>query len=469
MNPLPPGSRIGRFEISGLLGEGAMGVVYLGHDPQIERPVAIKTLRPPGIGTAASDVESRFLKEAKLAGRLQHPNVVTIYEAGEDAGLLYIAMEYVDGESLTRYLASRQTLTLRERVEVVREVALALQHAHERGVLHRDVKPGNILLTRDRRVKVADFGIGKLLSGTQDLTRTGQMVGSPAYMSPEQIRGEKLDGRSDFFSLGVVFYELLTGTRPFPGDSITALVYQILHTEPLDPLAIRADLPPSTSELFVRLLAKSPERRPADAAEFLREVRRLADQLSEAEETADSPAVAATIPMTIPLPRSTVPAPPPPPPAVPAGPATASGAGEPAAATAGAPPRRAGGALFLFGLAAVIVAIALFMTTWRRSKVESETTATAPITPPGRAAGAPAPSGVPPPTVSPAPAEPGPTLGPLPTPGPPAAADAVVGATRYTGARPPRATPESRAAGPLVGPAEESSPEPAAREGSSGA
>ncbi|MDQ2978005.1 MAG: protein kinase, partial [Acidobacteriota bacterium] len=294
-----------------------------------------------------------------------------------------------------------------------------------------------------------------------------QMIGSPAYMSPEQIRGEKLDGRSDFFSLGVVFYELLTGSRPFPGDSITALVYQILHTEPLDPLAIRADLPPSTSELFVRLLAKSPERRPADAAEFLREVRRLADQLSEAEQTVDSPGVvAATIPMTIPLARSTVPAPPAPPTADPAGPVTASGAGEPPAA-AGAAPRRAGGALFLFGLAAVLVAFALLMTTWRRSKVESESEATPSIRP--RSGVVPAPAGVPPPTASAVLAEPGPTLGPLPTPGPPSAADAVVGAPRYTGTRPPKPTPESRAAGPVVGPAEEGSAESVGREGLSGA
>ena len=172
----------------------------------------------------------------------------------------------------------------------MRQVALALQHAHERGVIHRDIKPGNILVTRDRRVKVADFGIGKLLtSGTGDLTRTGQMLGSPAYMSPEQIRGEKLDGRSDLFSLGVVFYELLTGSRPFPGDSITTLVYQILHTEPRDPLELRADLPPATRDVFARLLAKAPERRPADAAEFLKEIRRIEAELGASEATQAMP------------------------------------------------------------------------------------------------------------------------------------------------------------------------------------
>jgi len=254
---LPLGSRLGRFEITGVLGEGAMGTVYLAHDPQIERPVAVKTLRLEGSQEQGKDLASRFLKEAKLAGRLQHPNIVTIYEAGRDQNTDFIAMEYVEGEPLKR-LMTDPDFSLSERVEVVRQTALALEHAHDRGVLHRDIKPGNILITRDGRVKVADFGIGKLLEGAGDLTRTGQMLGSPAYMSPEQIRGEKLDGRSDFFSLGVVFYELLTGSRPFPGDTITTLIYQILHTEPRDPLRLRADLPPSTRSVFSRLLAKAP-------------------------------------------------------------------------------------------------------------------------------------------------------------------------------------------------------------------
>src|SRR5215471_14567918 len=251
-----------------------MGIVYLAHDPQIERPVALKTLRPEAIsGGYGEEIESRFLKEAKLAGRLSHPNIVTVYEAGEDKGAAYIAMEFVDGKALTGWLGPGADLSLPDRIGIVRQVAQALEHAHDRGVLHRDIKPGNILITADRRVKVADFGIGKLLSAaSSDLTRTGHMIGSPAYMSPEQIRGEKLDGRSDFFSLAVVFYELLTGSRPFPGDTITTLVYQILHTEPRDPLRLRADLPASTRQVFARLLAKAPAKRPANAKEFLREL-----------------------------------------------------------------------------------------------------------------------------------------------------------------------------------------------------
>ncbi|MEO8431414.1 MAG: serine/threonine-protein kinase [Acidobacteriota bacterium] len=443
MTALPPGSRIGRFEISGVLGEGAMGIVYLAHDPQIERPVAVKTLRAPGGGAHAEELESRFLKEAKLAGRLQHPNVVTIYEAGEDGTVLYIAMEYVDGEPLTRYLASRASLTLGERIEIVREAALALQHAHERGVLHRDVKPGNILVTRDRHVKVADFGIGKLLSSTAELTRTGQMIGSPAYMSPEQIRGEKLDGRSDFFSLGVVFYELLTGARPFPGDSITTLVYQILHTEPRDPLAIRADLPPAARDVFIRLLAKSPDKRPADAAAFLREIARIADQVSEGEPTLALPAQDAGSP-------------------TPGGGGAARAgppaSGDPAAGARGsdAPDSTSGGPgrrLAIPVLAAA--AVALVLLTFFLTRPGPSPPAT---TPPPAATAAPAPAagggGGVVPAVSALPtqaaAQPAPTVEPLPTAGPAGAAAPGVGAPRsgpsYSPTRAARSTPEPRSA-----------------------
>ena len=243
------------------------------------------------------EIQSRFQKEAKLAGRLQHPSVVTVYEFGRDGDVVYIAMEYVDGEPLTRYAAAHAPLSVADRVGLVRQVALALQHAHERGVVHRDVKPGNILVTRDGVVKVADFGIGKLLSGAgTDLTRTGTMIGSPAYMSPEQIRGEKIDGRSDFFSLGVVFFELLTGSRPFPGDSITTLVYQILHTEPKDPLAVRADLPPAARDVFARLLAKQPEQRPGNADEFIHQIDRFVSDLAQTQATVPPPLIVSVPP-----------------------------------------------------------------------------------------------------------------------------------------------------------------------------
>jgi serine/threonine-protein kinase len=287
MSFLTPGAKLGRFEIKSVLGQGAMGVVYLADDPQIGRLVAIKTVRP-GMARdeTAIEIEERLRKEARLAGRLQHPNIVTIYDVGRHGDDSFIAMEYVDGKSLTRYLVAPDDLPLGAKIAIIRQTADALAHAHERGVLHRDIKPGNILIARDGRVKVTDFGIGRFTSATtSDLTRTGQMIGSPAYMSPEQVRGEKLDGRSDLFSLGVVLYELLTSARPFPGESITTLVYQILHTEPRDPLELKAGLPPATREVMARLLAKSPEKRPADAREFLQELSRIESIQRESEMT----------------------------------------------------------------------------------------------------------------------------------------------------------------------------------------
>jgi len=451
---LAPGTRIGRFEILSVLGEGAMGVVYLANDPEIERTVAIKTLRAmsEASGAARADLEARFLKEAKLAGRLQHPNVVTVYEVGRDGDTSFIAMEYVEGEPLNRAARAESGLDTAARLELVRQVAQALQHAHERGVLHRDIKPGNVLVTRDRRVKVADFGIGKLLSsGGGDLTRTGQMLGSPAYMSPEQIRGEKLDGRSDLFSLGVVSYELLTGSRPFPGDSITTLVYQILHTEPPDPLELRADLPPATRQVFSRLLAKSPDRRPADASEFLKEIRKIEAELSDVEPTQALPKRTAAV-AAAPL----APAPPPPPrESRPTAPVAPGRAGRPTVPTpARATGGRSAGPLYLFGAAALLVAVALLVWIFRASEKRQQRIAEAPSTPAAVAleSTAPAGSAAAEPTAEPAPTE-APTPAALPTAGPAAAADATVGATRLERVAPTRATPTAISIVPTVPPA----------------
>ncbi|HQP87907.1 MAG TPA: serine/threonine-protein kinase [Thermoanaerobaculia bacterium] len=270
-------TRIGRYEILRPLGKGAMGVVYLAQDPQIERTLALKTVRfdGPSQSFSMSEAKARFLKEAKISGRLQHPNIVTVYDVGEDDGVLYLAMEYISGGSLSQRLAEPGSFPLIERIRVLSEVADALSHAHQRGVLHRDVKPANILLTDSSAAKVTDFGIGKLLTGDTDLTTTGQMVGSPAYMSPEQVRGDKLDVRSDIFSLGVVLYQTLTLRKPFPADTLTTLVYQILHDEPLDPLRHNEELPPEITEIARRCLAKNREERYGDAAELADDLRAL--------------------------------------------------------------------------------------------------------------------------------------------------------------------------------------------------
>ncbi|MCM3876309.1 MAG: protein kinase [Thermoanaerobaculia bacterium] len=269
--------QIGRYVILRTLGRGAMGIVYLARDPQIERELALKTIR---FDTAeksfgADEAKARFLKEARISGRLQHPHIVTVFDVGEDQGTLYLAMELVQGGSFSQRLSDPAGFPMRERIRVVAEVAEALAHAHERGVLHRDVKPANILLSPTLSAKVTDFGIGKLLTGDTELTSTGQMVGSPAYMSPEQIKGEKLDARTDIFSLGIVLYQALTLRKPFPADTLTTLVYQILHEEPPDPSLVSSDVPEGMREIIGKCLAKDRANRYADAGE-------LADDLREA-------------------------------------------------------------------------------------------------------------------------------------------------------------------------------------------
>ena len=252
-----------------------MGVVYLARDPQIERTLALKTVRfdGPSQSFSISEAKARFLKEAKISGRLQHPNIVTVFDVGEDEGVLYLAMEYISGGALNQRLTDGLEFPIAERIRILSEVADALAHAHQRGVIHRDVKPANILLTEASVAKVTDFGIGKLLTGDTDLTSTGQMVGSPAYMSPEQIRGDKLDVRSDIFSLGVVLYQTLTLKKPFPADTLTTLVYQILHNQPEDPLVHNGELPPEITQIALKCLAKNREARYGDAVELADDLR----------------------------------------------------------------------------------------------------------------------------------------------------------------------------------------------------
>ncbi len=252
-----------------------MGIVYLARDPQIERELALKTIR---FDTAeksfgAEEAKARFLKEARISGRLQHPHIVTVFDVGEDQGTLFLAMELVQGGSFSQRLSDPAGFPMRDRIRVVAEVAEALAHAHERGVLHRDVKPANILLSPTLSAKVTDFGIGKLLTGDTELTSTGQMVGSPAYMSPEQIKGEKLDARTDIFSLGIVLYQALTLRKPFPADTLTTLVYQILHEEPPDPNLIASDVPEGLREIIKKCLAKDRANRYSDAGELAEDLR----------------------------------------------------------------------------------------------------------------------------------------------------------------------------------------------------
>lgn len=271
-------NKIGRYEILRELGKGAMGVVYLARDPEIERIIALKTIQfnESGGGFDPDEAKARFKREARISGKLQHPNIVTLYDVGEHEGTLFLAMEFVSGGSLADKLTGPPTaVPVVDRIRIVAEVADALGYAHERGVIHRDIKPANILLTDTLAAKVTDFGIGKIIWGDVELTSAGQMVGSPAYMSPEQIRGEKLDSRSDIFSLGIVLYQTLTFKRPFPAETLTTLVLQILNEEPDDPTTIREDIPHEVGTVLKRMLAKNRDERYADAAEVAQDLREL--------------------------------------------------------------------------------------------------------------------------------------------------------------------------------------------------
>jgi serine/threonine-protein kinase len=258
----PPSRRIGKYIVSHVLGEGAMGIVYKGVDPHIDRPVAIKTIRKQLLGPDAQDLSAalRFRREAKAAGRLSHPNIVSVYEYGDDRGDLFIAMEFVEGTSLLDLTARGARLGVDDTLSVMLQLLDALHCAHEQGVWHRDIKPANLLVTPDGRLKVTDFGIARIDSS--DVTQMNTVMGSPGYMSPERYTADAPDRRVDVFSCGVLLYELLTGAPPFKGSS-SAVMYQVLHRDAPPPsgLAI-ADPPPACFDTIVaRAMARSVEDR----------------------------------------------------------------------------------------------------------------------------------------------------------------------------------------------------------------
>ncbi len=260
--------KIGRYEVLAIAGRGAMGVVYKARDPLINRIVAIKIVSLSAHLTEEQRQEYslRFSREAQAAGNLHHPGIVTIFDVGEEEGLPYMAQEYIEGRSLSQYIKEKQVLPVGEAIEIARQVADTLAYAHREGVVHRDIKPDNILIDKDGRAVITDFGVARLSSS--ELTRTGEVLGTPHFMSPEQVLGKTVDGRSDLFSLGVVLYVLLTGKRPFSGDTISSICYQIVHEEP-QPLPAAKGLPPEIAEILRKLLAKNPDDRFADGNELL--------------------------------------------------------------------------------------------------------------------------------------------------------------------------------------------------------
>ncbi|MBP1621269.1 MAG: serine/threonine protein kinase [Acidobacteria bacterium] len=278
---MDPG-KLGRYVIEGVLGKGAMGVVYLAVDPVIGRRVALKTLAVPADSEEAQEFAQRFLREAQAAGILNHPVIVTVHDAGvdDDTGLSFIAMEYIEGRSLKEMLQAGHAFSAIDVAMIGAAVADALDYAHAQGVVHRDVKPANILITSRGQAKITDFGVARLESS--NLTAAGQFIGTPNYMAPEQITGSAVDGRSDLFSLGVVLFELLTGARPFGGSSMTEVTYKIVHEPPPIPSRARPGLPSAFNPIVLKLLEKDPARRYQRGADLARVLESLGQVLAEA-------------------------------------------------------------------------------------------------------------------------------------------------------------------------------------------
>jgi serine/threonine-protein kinase len=272
----PAIKRFGRYEVVGELGRGAMGVVYKARDPQIDRLVAVKTVSLLGQEPdEEKEFRLRFLNEAQAAGRLHHAGIVAIFDVGENPENHdpYIVLEYVAGEALNRILAREKKLSLTTALQLTEEIAEALDYAHEQGVTHRDIKPANILVTQDGHAKIADFGIAKL--NLAHFTLPGRVLGTPAYMAPEQLSGEGVDGRSDLFSLGVILYAMVAGHSPFQGDSATTVCFKVANREPVAASALDLTLPPELDEVIARAMAKNPEQRYQRGADFARDVREL--------------------------------------------------------------------------------------------------------------------------------------------------------------------------------------------------
>src|SRR5882757_8884388 len=271
---MPTVTKAGRYEIVGELGRGAMGVVYKAMDPVIGRTVAVKTIRlsEEGTGLSRPELLTRFQTEARAAGLLTHPNIVVVFDAGEEDGLYYITMELVEGKSLQALLDDGHAFPLPRTLRIMDQTCSALQFAHERNVIHRDIKPANLMLTADDTVKVTDFGTAKILQfGT--VQQTAHVMGTPSYMSPEQVKGRAVDGRSDIFSLGVMLYEMITGEKPFPGQSITTVIYKIVNEEPVPPRQINPSIHPGISAAVMRALAKEQEARYQSCREMLEDLR----------------------------------------------------------------------------------------------------------------------------------------------------------------------------------------------------
>ncbi|HKF45084.1 MAG TPA: protein kinase [Thermoanaerobaculia bacterium] len=294
-------AKLGRYEVLSELGKGAMGIVYLARDPVIGRMVAIKTIRASSMGdddSESREFRERFIREAQTAGILSHPNIVTIHDIGEDPDtqISFIAMEYIEGKTLKGLLMEKAPFTSDQVADMIAQVAEAMDYAHRKGIIHRDIKPANIIVTADEKVKITDFGIAKIASS--NLTTTGQFLGTPNYMSPEQVSGSPVDGRSDIFSLGVVLYELLTRRKPFSGENLTAISYKIVHEDFTPPADLSSEVPPEFNPIVGRAMAKDPWNRYQRGKDFALALQQLRAHLEEQKAMADLGTVISGAPST---------------------------------------------------------------------------------------------------------------------------------------------------------------------------
>ena len=273
--------KIGRYKILGELGRGAMGIVYKADDPNLDRHVALKTILLQEDSAGRAEYQKRFMLEAKAAGKLNHPSIVTTFDYGEHDGLAYLAMELLEGTDLRSRL-QKEAIPAAEAVEIARQVAEGLAYAHARGIVHRDIKPGNIMLNGDGQAKIMDFGLARMRMADHK-TSTGMVLGTPRYMSPEQISGQPVDQRSDLFSLGIVLYEMLTGTRLFAGENIEQVQHLIVETEHVPPTRQVPGLPPMVDFVVARALKKDPAVRYQDAREFAADLATCAVELRACE------------------------------------------------------------------------------------------------------------------------------------------------------------------------------------------
>lgn len=267
--------KIGKYEIITILGKGAMGIVYKARDPLINREVAIKTIR---FDLASDDSENeeimqRFMREAQAAGKLSHPNIITIYDVGREENVTFIVMQLIEGQSLQKMISSSEKFSTPEVIDLMCQVCSALDYAHKNGIVHRDMKPGNILLDKERKPYICDFGVARVETST--LTQSGTAVGTPSYMSPEQVMGKKVDKRSDIFSLGCILYEILTGRRPFEAESITTVIYKIINEEPLPLIEVKRGLPVGFEQTITKALAKDPNDRYQSCTELAADLRAI--------------------------------------------------------------------------------------------------------------------------------------------------------------------------------------------------